>query len=68
MVGRADGSVIHFTVTRIAVYPKTHFPAEQAYGPGDHPALTLLASGAQLDLDHGSQPSNLLVFARRATP
>lgn len=67
-VGRADGSVVRFTITRIALYPKVHFPAEPASGPGDHPALTLLTSASHLDLDHGSRPSNLLVFARRTTP
>jgi sortase (surface protein transpeptidase) len=68
MVGRADGSVIHFTVTRIALYPTTHLPAEQAHGPSDHPTLTLLTSGGRPDLNHGSTPHNLLVFAHRAAP
>jgi sortase family protein len=58
-VGRADGSVIAFVVSGIAVYPRAHFPGDRLAGPRDYPALALMTCG-------GAGGTNLIVFARRA--
>jgi hypothetical protein len=57
-VGRADGSVISFVVSGVAVYPRDHFPGDRLLGPSDYPALVLMTCGG----DDG----NLIVFAGRA--
>jgi Sortase domain len=62
-VGRADGSVVPFLVSGIAVYPKDHFPGNRLAGPRDYPALTLMTCGGVSRSAHGT---NLIVFARRA--
>ena len=56
VVRRADGSVVRFAVTGVALYPKAAFPAD---AHGDHPALTLITSGGTAD-----HPGNLVVLAR----
>jgi len=61
VVRRADGSVVRFAVTGVALYPKGAVPESQS---GDHAALTLITCGGQFDRDRGAYPGTLVVLAR----
>jgi hypothetical protein len=63
-VRRADGSTVHFTVTRVARYPKSRFPTQDVYGPADYPALRLVTCGGSFDRSRGSYRDNIVVSAR----
>jgi sortase (surface protein transpeptidase) len=63
-VGRADGSTVHFAVTRVARYPKSDFPTQEVYGPVAYPELRLLTCGGSFDRRRRSYLDNVVVFAR----
>lgn len=57
------GTVLHFTVTRIAWYPKTKFPSAQVYGPTPDRQLRLITCGGVFDHRLRSYKDNLVVYA-----
>jgi hypothetical protein len=63
-VRRADGSVLHFAVTRVARYPKTAFPTAAVYGPTPDPELRLVTCGGAFDRAARSYLDNVVVYAR----
>ena len=67
-VRRADGSTVHFAVTRVARYPKSDFPTKQVYGPAAYPELRLLTCGGSFDRHRRSYLDNIVVFARSGEP
>ncbi len=64
---RADGSTPTFRVTRVAQFPKDHFPTAQVYGDLDHPGLRLITCGGALNEVTGHYVDNLVVFADLVT-
>jgi hypothetical protein len=62
-VGRADGSVLRFTVERTGQYPKDRFPTDDVYYPTLTPGLRLVTCGGTFDATWGHYRSNIIVFA-----
>jgi sortase (surface protein transpeptidase) len=65
-VGRADGTMAVFTVTRVRKFAKHHFPTAAVYGPVPDAELRLITCGGVFDPSLGSYLSNVVVFARLA--
>jgi Sortase domain len=63
-VGRADGTMAVFTVTRVQMYAKDQFPTAAVYGPVPDAELRLITCGGVFDRALGSYLSNVVVFAR----
>lgn len=63
-IGRADGTVVIFRVTRVAAYPKSSFPTRSVYGDIDHPGLRLITCGGRYRPQAGGYQSNTVVYAR----
>ena len=63
-VGRADGTMAVFTVTRVHKYAKDKFPTDAVYGAVPDPELRLITCGGIFDRSLGSYLSNVVVFAR----
>ena len=63
-VGRADGTMAVFTVTRIKKFAKDQFPTAAVYGPVPDAELRLITCGGVFDRSLGSYLSNVVVFAR----
>jgi Sortase domain len=57
------GTVLRFTVTRIAWYPKNSFPTEEVYGPTPDRQLRLITCGGVFDRSLRSYRDNLVVYA-----
>jgi sortase (surface protein transpeptidase) len=64
LVTRADGSVVRFTVTRVARYPKTAFPTGEVYGPTADAELRLVTCGGAFDRAARSYVDDVVVYAR----
>jgi hypothetical protein len=62
-VGRADGRVAVFRVTRVATYPKDRFPTEEVYGDTAGAELRLITCGGAFDRSAGSYTDNVVVDA-----
>ena len=65
-VGRADGTMAVFTVTRIKKFAKDRFPTAAVYGAVPDSELRLITCGGIFDRSLGSYLSNVVVFARLA--
>ena len=65
-VGRADGTMAVFTVTRIKKFAKDRFPTAAVYGPVPDAELRLITCGGIFDRSQGRYLSNVVVFARLA--
>jgi sortase (surface protein transpeptidase) len=65
-VGRADGTMAVFTVTRIKKFAKDAFPTAAVYGPVPDAELRLITCGGIFDRSLRSYLSNVVVFARLA--
>jgi sortase (surface protein transpeptidase) len=63
-VGRADGTMAVFTVTREHMYAKDKFPTAAVYGAVPDRELRLITCGGIFDHATGSYLSNVVVFAR----
>jgi sortase (surface protein transpeptidase) len=63
-VQRADGSVVHFAVTRVARYPKSAFPTAAVYGSTPDAELRLVTCGGAFDRAARSYLDNVVVYAR----
>ena len=63
-VGRADGTMAVFTVTRIRKFAKDEFPTAAVYGPVPDSELRVITCGGVFDRSLGSYLSNVVVFAR----
>lgn len=64
VVDRADGSSVHFSVTRVLQMPKGAFPTDAVYGPVPGAELRLITCGGRFDPATGSYTDNVVVFAR----
>ena len=63
-VRRADDTVGHFEVTKVATYKNEDFPAKKVYGgSSDWPALNLVTCGGEYDRKAGGYQSNVVVYA-----
>ncbi len=62
-VTRADGSAPTFRVTRVARFPKDHFPTDLVYGNLDHAGLRLITCGGAVNAFTGHYEDNVVVFA-----
>jgi hypothetical protein len=62
-VRRADTSVATFRVTRVASYPKDHFPTLDVYGNTDDAELRLITCGGAFDSSARSYEDNIVVYA-----
>jgi sortase (surface protein transpeptidase) len=65
-VGRADGTMAVFTVTKIRKFAKDEFPPAAVYGPVPDAELRVITCGGIFDRSRGSYLSNVVVFARLA--
>jgi sortase (surface protein transpeptidase) len=65
-VGRADGTMAVFAVTRIRKFAKDQFPTAAVYGPVPDAELRLITCGGVFDRSLGRYLSNVVVFARLA--
>ena len=65
-VGRADGTMAVFTVTRISKFAKDQFPTAAVYGPVPDAELRVITCGGIFDRSLGRYLSNVVVFARLA--
>jgi Sortase domain len=65
-VGRADGTMAVFTVTKVKRFAKDKFPTAAVYGPVPDAELRLITCGGIFDRSRGSYLSNVVVFARLA--
>jgi len=65
-VGRADGTIAVFTVTKVRKFAKNRFPTDAVYGPVPDAELRLITCGGIFDRSRGSYLSNVVVFARLA--
>lgn len=63
-VRRVDGEVAVFTVKRVELVKKKHFPTQEVYGPIRYAGLRLITCGGGYDKAKGGYQSNLVVFAR----
>jgi hypothetical protein len=66
VVGRADGTMVRFTVTRVARHPKDAFPTAEVYGPTTGAELRLITCGGAFDRATGSYLDNVVVYAEEA--
>jgi LPXTG-site transpeptidase (sortase) family protein len=57
------GTIVRFTVTSTAWYPKTAFPATEVYGPTPDSQLRLITCGGVFDHRLRSYKDNLVVYA-----
>ncbi len=58
----ATGRAVAFTVTRVATYPKTEFPAEDVFIGDGTPALVLVTCGGAFDQGARSFLDNVIVW------
>jgi Sortase domain len=65
-VERADGRAAHFTVRRVAQYPKDAFPTTAVYGDVATPQLRLITCGGDFDVAAHSYRDNVVVYAEMA--
>lgn len=62
-VTRADHSTAVFTIDKLGLYPKDHFPTVQVYGTTADPQLRLITCGGDFNESTGSYTSNTVVYA-----
>ncbi|GIF41820.1 class F sortase [Actinoplanes xinjiangensis] len=62
-VGRADGSMAMFAVTKVERHPKNRFPTAAVYGAIDHAGLRLITCGGDFDPAAGHYEDNIVVYA-----
>lgn len=67
-VGRADGSVVVFSVTGTRRSPKADFPTAEVYAPTPGPELRLVTCGGAFDHSARSYRDNIIVEATLAGP
>jgi sortase (surface protein transpeptidase) len=65
-VGRADGTMAVFTVTKVRKFAKDDFPTAAVYGPVPDSELRVITCGGIFDRSLRSYLSNVVVFARLA--
>lgn len=65
-IGRTDGTVATFLVTRTELAPKAAFPTAEVYGDTAGPELRLITCGGEFDLAAHNYLSNRIVFASLA--
>jgi sortase (surface protein transpeptidase) len=68
IVRRADGSQPTFRISRVALYPKDHFPTALVYGNLDHAGLRLITCGGSFNSQTGHYRDNIVAFADLVTP
>ncbi|MEO5975462.1 MAG: ice-binding family protein [Ilumatobacteraceae bacterium] len=61
-VGRQDGSVATFRVTKVELYAKSNFPTKAVYGNIDHAGLRLITCGGY-SIYTGLNEKNIVVYA-----
>jgi sortase (surface protein transpeptidase) len=61
-----DGRTVHFSVQRLAQYPKDRFPAQRVYRRGGPAGLRLITCGGAFDAATGHYLDNTVVYARPA--
>ena len=66
-VGRRDGRVAVFEVTRVERHEKTRFPTREVFGATDHAGLRLITCGGDFDASTHHYSDNVVVFARLAS-
>ncbi|WP_256790332.1 class F sortase [Frankia sp. AvcI1] len=58
----ADGTIAHFEVSAVRMYPKRQFPARQVYGSHGYSALQLVTCGGVFDTRTHSYQSNVVAY------
>ena len=61
-VALANGLVVDFAVTSVAMYPNDQFPAQQVYGSHGYSGLELVTCGGTFDSNTGHYLSNVVVY------
>ncbi|MFL1901242.1 class F sortase [Streptomyces tauricus] len=62
-VARQDGTTAHFTVDRVAQYPKDKFPTIDVYRNIDHAGLRLITCGGTYSQARNHYADNIVVYA-----
>jgi hypothetical protein len=62
-VGRKDGSVAVFSVTRVEQFKKDAFPTDLVYGNIDYAGMRLITCGGSFDQKAGHYRDNIVAFA-----
>lgn len=62
-IGREDGQVARFVVSRTEQIPKAEFPADAVYGNTTEPELRLITCGGTFDESADSYRDNVIAFA-----
>ena len=65
-VGRADGTMAVFSITKVMTYAKDSFPTAKVYGPAPDPELRLITCGGTFDQTTGHYLSNVVAYASLA--
>lgn len=63
LVTRADHTVAVFTIDRLGLYSKSHFPTVEVYGNTSDPQLRLITCGGAFNQSAGSYVDNTVVYA-----
>ncbi len=63
-VATKNGTVLVFTVYKVASYPKTNFPTNTVYANTTGPELRLVTCGGTFDAQAGHLRNNTVVYAR----
>ncbi|WP_250550513.1 class F sortase [Pseudonocardia sp. H11422] len=58
----ADRAIARFTVTEVATYPKSEFPAQRVYGGQGTSELVLVTCGGEFDRQARSYRSNVVAY------
>ncbi len=66
-VGRADGTLAVFSVTKVQMYAKEAFPTIKVYGADPDPELRLITCGGTFDPGTGHYLSNVVAYATLVT-
>jgi len=67
-VMRRGGSVAVFSITKVARYQKSRFPAQAVYGPVPYSAIRLITCGGVFDHATGHYLSNVVAYGRQIVP
>ncbi|MCX5042654.1 class F sortase [Aldersonia sp. NBC_00410] len=62
-IDRSDGTIAHFAVTDVAIYPKDSFPADKIYQPAPDSEIRLITCGGKFNDQLHSYDSNIVAYA-----
>lgn len=67
-VTRQDGTIAHFAIDKVVLYPNTSLPLGEIYGSSKTPGLRLITCGGAYDKATKSYEGNVVAYASLRTP